>query len=282
MFAHGKSFDLKEAKRRLAKTRPRRSLAFSRPVDHEVVRVGGAYVIELKFAVWLWLASLTMSSNLARAADVTVGAVKSPHRACDLVLIGDIEPGDDAKFARELSRLLESECKSPTVHLYSRGGNVDAAIGIAEQVYALRLRTVAPTLVFKPGDLQYSPDGARYCPMLPGAIARRELEGNAYHQEFERALQNHTPTPDRILHGEFDPKAGIGDPNCSCASACFYIWAAGAERDGDVVQVHRPYFNSEEYSTLSANEAQAAYKALQEKVRDFLTKVESALRSLTR
>ena len=199
MFAHGKSFDLKEAKRRLAKTSPRRSLAFSRPVDHEVVRVGGAYVIELKFAVWLWLASLTMSSNLARAADVTVGAVKSPHRACDLVLIGDIEPGRTTRNLRESSLVSwRVSAESPTVHLYSRGGNVDAAIGIAEQVYALRLRTVAPTLVFKPGDLQYSPDGARYCPMLPGAIARRELEGNAYHQEFERACTK--PYPDTRPH----------------------------------------------------------------------------------
>ena len=74
-------------------------------------------------------------------------------------------------------------------------------------------------------------------------------------------------------HGDYDPRAGSGNPNCTCASACFYIWAAGADRDGDVVVIHRPYFNTEDYEALSADEAKSAYTTLEDKVREFLVKV---------
>ena len=116
--------------------------------------------------VWVWLACLA-ACNAASSAEITGSDVK--FGKCDVVLIGTIERGDDVKFTNELARVLVLGCEAPTVYLYSRGGDVDAAIGIGEQVYALRLETVAPTFAIEPGDASYSPNGPRYCPLLPGA-----------------------------------------------------------------------------------------------------------------
>ena len=112
---------------------------------------------------------------------------------------------------------------------------------------------------------------------MPGSAERQARFFALLHEHSEQwreAAKTNAPlAPFPVDHGDYDPSAGIGDPNCTCASACFYIWAAGAERDGDIVQIHRPYFNSGEYSALTASEAQAAYGELQAKVRDFLAKV---------
>ena len=193
-----------------------------------------------------------------------------PPHLCNLVLFGDIERGDDEKFTRELSRLLKRDCTSPTVYLYSRGGDVETAIAIAEQIFALRLHTASPT--------SSRPDGPRYCRWLPGSDERRQREAEITRADAE-AVQRSLKDPSiaapqfPVFHGDYDPRYGIGDPRCTCASACFFIWAAGAEREGDVIVIHRPYVDPQQYAMLSADEAQAAYKKLADKVRDFLVKI---------
>jgi len=71
----------------------------------------------------------------------------------------------------------------------------------------------------------------------------------------------------------FDPKTQRGDARCECASACFFIWAAGAARLGDVVGVHRPSFDPAEFSKLLPGEARAKYDRLTEASKSYLTKV---------
>jgi hypothetical protein len=39
-------------------------------------------------------------------------------------------------------------------------------------------------------------------------------------------------------------KGLLEDKNCVCASACFFIWAAGSKRGGDSIYIHRPYFDN--------------------------------------
>jgi hypothetical protein len=210
--------------------------------------------------------------GVAVAADFSTGAVKDGH--CDLVLYGDIKEGDEAKFMRALSALFQAGCTSPTVSLYSRGGSVAAAIKIAEQVFALRLHVTAPTLVYQIGNRQYSPDGPRYCPKTSRAADRVRRDFATHQAQFDKALKYNLPLPDPPpIHGDYDPRVGIGDPNCTCASSCFFIWAAGAERDGDVIVVHRPYFEPKLFAELGADEAQTAYKKLADNVREFLVKV---------
>src|SRR6185369_3256103 len=109
--------------------------------------------------------------------------------------------------------------------------------------------------------------------MLPGHAERVHREIEILHANTEADIQadkNHEPQPPLpVSHGDYDPRYGIGDARCTCASACFFIWAAGAEREGDVIMIHRPYVDPQQYAMLGADEAQAAYKKLADKVRDF-------------
>lgn len=63
----------------------------------------------------------------------------------------------------------------------------------------------------------------------------------------------------------FYPRLGFstGNPchdlDCVCASACFVVWAAGANRSGYVLSVHRPRFEPEYFSGLDLATAQLEY-----------------------
>ena len=58
--------------------------------------------------------------------------------------------------------------------------------------------------------------------------------------------------------------------NCVCASACFFIWAAGSERGGEDVYLHRPYFDPKVYRDFPENTA-TAYGDLARSARAYLT-----------
>jgi hypothetical protein len=47
-----------------------------------------------------------------------------------------------------------------------------------------------------------------------------------------------------------------------CESACFYIWAAGIDRYGDDIGIHRPYFDPKLFARLSPGNAATEYKKL--------------------
>ena len=72
---------------------------------------------------------------------------------------------------------------------------------------------------------------------------------------------------------DFDPNSGEGDPRCTCASACFFMWAAGAEKRGDVIQIHRPYFDPTSFAKLDVREAEAAYRKLFADARSYLAEL---------
>jgi hypothetical protein len=72
---------------------------------------------------------------------------------------------------------------------------------------------------------------------------------------------------------KFDPRTNTGDRRCECASACFFIWAAGATREGDVVGVHRPAFDPKEFSSLTPESARERYNAILSQSQSFLLKV---------
>lgn len=64
--------------------------------------------------------------------------------------------------------------------------------------------------------------------------------------------------------------ASRGYAGGSCTSACFFIWIAGKERKGNVVAVHRPYFDPDFYRTISLPEARRQFDLITENARQYL------------
>ena len=58
--------------------------------------------------------------------------------------------------------------------------------------------------------------------------------------------------------------------HCLCASACFFLWAAGSSRGGEEIYLHRPYFNPTVYRDFPGDTA-AAYGDLARSARAYLT-----------
>jgi hypothetical protein len=197
---------------------------------------------------------------------------------CDLVLVGEIKSQDDFAFRKELTGLLLEKCTGPKIYIYSPGGDLSAAIAIGRQIHFLHLETVAPTLVrgfVSEPDLRPR-NGPRRCHNLPGSAQTSRREAEEVLQNSRAvidALKNHITLPKVEVHGDFDPLSVKGDPNCTCASACFFIWAAGSERKGDVIQVHRPYFNPALFARLNTADAETAYQKLADEARTYLRQV---------
>lgn len=58
--------------------------------------------------------------------------------------------------------------------------------------------------------------------------------------------------------------------NCICASACFLVYAAGVDRTGSYLALHRPYLPKETASRFSDVEREAAQRRVMAKVREYL------------
>jgi hypothetical protein len=127
-------------------------------------------------------------------------------------LWGKIESGDNQKFRELIMPYLKSGYPIFKVNIFSVGGDVQAAMGIADQIKTLQTRTVAPT---------------RFADIVNG-------------QPIERAY------PSCWFTENYDtPKVVDGYNWCTCASACFLIWASGITREGNHVGIHRIYFTDE-------------------------------------
>ena len=70
-----------------------------------------------------------------------------------------------------------------------------------------------------------------------------------------------------ICSDEAPPK---DDVNCTCLSACAFIYLGAAERYGTYVGVHRPYFKSSEFAKLSPGEAEIEYISLKHETSNYL------------
>jgi hypothetical protein len=232
------------------------------------------------------------------AATAVLASLLSTGKAADIIvhegsilLVGRIEAGDDEKFRRtvvaEIRRRGHEKPPVSFLHIYSPGGNLSAALKIGEQVHLLQLETVAPTMRphvrtnFATGtpipDTRLPQSEPRSCD-LPGERERRERVSDEHRRHLDamieaRKKKNYKYAPFDGQFETFDPKSQRGDARCECTSACFFIWAAGAVRFGDVVGVHRPTFDPTEFSKLSASEARARYDALTEASKSYLTKI---------
>ena len=62
--------------------------------------------------------------------------------------------------------------------------------------------------------------------------------------------------------------------NKVCASSCFFMFAAGAQRFGDVVGIHRPYLPRDTYRGLSMGEAGQAHVVVRQMVEQYLKDID--------
>jgi hypothetical protein len=123
-----------------------------------------------------------------------------------------------------------------TVFLWSPGGSVDEAMKIGHIIRKNMLTTQAPIELF-------------------------EATGNG-------SLID--PTDHRVPAARYLCQ-GTG---CNCASACFLIWAAGIQRNGSALGLHRPTISSTEFTDLPPDQASAAYREVLSDIETYLSEME--------
>jgi hypothetical protein len=67
------------------------------------------------------------------------------------------------------------------------------------------------------------------------------------------------------------PLVRLRDPGSNtCASACFFLYAAGVRRQGSVLGIHKPSLPADEYFSLGLDGSVAAHRRIQEATADYL------------
>jgi hypothetical protein len=169
----------------------------------------------------------TSPAAAGRGAVIGVETLDLIKRA-NIVIIGDIWSADGERFRRVAVDLIRQGYWIGQVKTFSRGGSVDAALSMGEQIHLLRASTAAPTGSSNRG-------GVRVCQtsLAPG--------------------------------GAIDSSE---NSNCDCTSACFFIWAGGSGREGDVIGVHRMSYT--DFATKPVEEARRMYAEVIKRTTDYL------------
>jgi hypothetical protein len=159
-------------------------------------------------------------------------------------LWGEIEPGDDQKFRGLITPYLRSGYLIFKVNIFSGGGNVGAAMGIGDQIRMLQTRTVAPT---------------RFSDIINDQLIERSYPSCWFSDDYDI------------------PRPVEGYSWCTCASACFVIWASGITREGNHVGVHRIYYLSDagrRFGQMSGPEAREQYLQAQANYQAYMRKLD--------
>jgi hypothetical protein len=106
-----------------------------------------------------------------------------------------------------------------------------------------------------------SPGGDLDEAMAIGEVVRAEMLSTAAPIAGSKEFVFEIPDA-KICHG----------PDCTCSSACFFIWAAGVDRIGEVLGLHRPTFKGDYQG--SAATAQGQYGKAIANARAYLTRME--------
>jgi hypothetical protein len=158
-------------------------------------------------------------------------------------LWGHIDAGDDQKFRNLIVPYLRSGYLIFKVNIFTTGGNVGAAMGIADQINILQTRTVAPV---------------RFADIVDDQPVERTYPSCSFSENYDT------------------PKVVEGYNWCTCASACFLIWASGITREGNHVGVHRIYFTDEGgklFGQLSGPEGRSKYLQAQASFQAYMQKL---------
>jgi hypothetical protein len=158
--------------------------------------------------------------------------------AGSILLLGEIKNGDEVKFKEEVKLLTQQGKWLDRVYLYSGGGALPAAMNIGDQIYLLRASTFAPIDWRNAGQPRHF-----MCQGIGG------------------------------VNIQYYPESHVGDARCMCASACFFIWAAGRGRNGNALGVHRIKFDPEMFGKLPTSEAETLYNQAMERAKAYLHKM---------
>lgn len=88
------------------------------------------------------------------------------------------------------------------------------------------------------------------------------------------ALKLTTRAPDKI---RFEPYEIKNASNKLCASSCFFMFVAGAQRFGEIVGIHRPYLSKSAYQQLSMDDAGKTHAVVRQMVETYLKELDVPL-----
>jgi hypothetical protein len=194
-----------------------------------------------------WLAVFVVTASGAEIRRTTRGELRYVDYA-DVILEGKIEIGDYEK----LLKIIDEDCGDYSsctsgIFLASPGGDLVEAMKIGRLARKLRLATHVPSDV----------------PPVPSDLLP------PYRQKIE-AIQK------KLEADMKDFKAILKDAkaNYMCASACFFIFVAGIDRERDILRpvlgIHRPYFSEADLKRLSGNQVIARAGQIRTVVEDYL------------
>lgn len=193
----------------------------------------------------------TIFTQPPHAAEITIEPTISDgiqnFSSCQLYIVGRIESPDAEKFRVAVLTAMKRGCQIKQVAIYSLGGDLKAAMNIGEQISVLAIETQGPTQLEMEFKSIPSPPPTRTCLLEPvdSFDYIKVIQGKGAPRSTRRMV--------------FYPRTGKGDPRCTCASACFFVWLGGAKRSGNFILVHRPYFDPKEYASMTITEARQAY-----------------------
>jgi hypothetical protein len=190
------------------------------------------FLIEISEVAMRTLARLAVAKAFIGAALTSVAAHAADFSfygdgmgtSVQAVMLGGIEMGDDVKFKEMVRTIVQQGQWIERIYLFSTGGKMPAALSIGEQIYTLRINTYAPLDYRNPGQ-------PRHFICQAGAV-----------------------------NWHYFPDSKSGDARCNCASACFFIWAAGRGRNGNALGIHRIRFDEETCGRLSSTDAKGLYE----------------------
>lgn len=134
------------------------------------------------------------------------------------------------------------------------------------------------------GDYQKVRDAIRRAGPTAGTLYLRSKGGNVVEAmrigELVRKLRMDTDAPLKLPGKsaqcfEAPPET---DTNCICASACFLIYAAGSNRHGNHLGLHRPYMPSSAASSISEEQHDIMHRDISEKVKVYLHQMDVPVR----
>ena len=169
------------------------------------------------------------------------GRLPSPDSCRNILLKGTILPGDGDKFAKILR---QSHPFLYSVSLWSPGGSVEDAIKIGRLIRKGLIETEAP----------WRHDAPLYIDPATGSVDHQPGWGDL--------TSNLGRTP--VCMGR----------KCHCASACFLIWAAGVERTGSVLGLHRPTIEATAFAKMPPDRAGVLYRQLLSEIGRYLAEME--------
>ncbi len=69
--------------------------------------------------------------------------------------------------------------------------------------------------------------------------------------------------------------------NNTCASSCFFIYIAGANRHGSIIGVHRPFLAREQYASMGLDQAAKAHLRIKDQTAEYLEEMDVPPRYLS-